>query len=85
MTTETLAFGLSLSSLLVILGIAWKGGHILGQFQEAISGFKDAIRLLTEDLNQQRDLLMEHGRLIEHSATLLNELDKRVEKIERRR
>lgn len=82
MSTDTLAFGLSLGSLLLILGITWRGGQILGQFQEAISGFKDAIRALTDDLNQQRDILVEHGQLIERTATHLTELDRRVVRLE---
>lgn len=82
MSTNTWAFGLSLSSLLVILGIAWRGGSILGQFQEAISGFKSALETLTEDLKDQRETLVRHGELLFSTARIVDGLERRVERLE---
>lgn len=82
MSKDTLAFSLSLGSLLLISGIAWRGGTILGHFQEAISGFKTAIQMLTDDMREQRQTLVEHGELLHSTARIVNGLERRVERLE---
>ena len=75
------AIGLIVNTLAVV-GVAWKGGHLLGQMQESLRQFSDDMGTLHADIITLRGQSVENAQLIARTVATLDALEERVHRLE---
>lgn len=72
------------TNTIAVLGIAWKGGIVLGQMQQSLLSVSGDMGGISEEMGKLGILQMETARTLERTSTRLDGLEGRVERIEQR-
>lgn len=75
--------GLVLNTI-AVLGVAWKGGYVLGQMQSSLHTFSSEMDKALEELSQLGLMVGQNTANIERTTAHLDGLDQRVSRIEDR-
>lgn len=67
---------------LAVLGVAWKGGHVLGQMQESLRAFTGDVEQFGRQLGELGVQTIENSETIARTTAHLDQLDKRVGRLE---
>jgi len=69
-------------NLVILLGVAWKGGLLLGGFQRSIEGWAEETRNLRKAADELRCTVNEHTEALARAMAILENLERRVARLE---
>jgi len=68
------AVGLIVNTM-AVLGVAWKGGHVLGRMEESVGR-------LSEEIHTLREARHDHANVLARVVANLDDIERRVERLE---